>query len=1298
MQKWLVKRQTAQNRKKRQNKFGRQWVKRMVTSVLAAVLILQQFPAGSFCSGEFMAKVFAAETESAEPAQPDAQQQTILIYTTEDFLSFVDNCTLDSWSRGKTVLLMNDISLEGVEFLPVPTFGGIFEGNNCTISGVSIDGVASPAGLFGILQGSAVVKNLTVTGEIAPTGKKTLVGGIAGQNYGTIWNCRFEGTVAGGTKIGGIAGRNEESGMIKYCQFEGTVAGETMTGGIVGENLGTVASCENFGSINTEARNGVTPNDTGGIAGYSSGQILSSRNEGTVGYSHLGYNVGGIAGRSCGFITNCENNGEIFGRKDVAGIAGQLEPDRMEGISTDWIAIFREEVNVLSDLIETAVTDAEGTSDTLSGELSEMNGQVGEVTTNLETLSGDLTGYGDALVAEVNRLNGVLSDVLARLQVISGQGLQISEDLNEAMNQLEQGFLELEKTFDMIEAFDIDTDSVLDDVYDALDDMEYATADMSSAFNSISSGMKKLEEAITIKDRTAADTALEDIKTGTKKLSRALGKIETVMGDLETAIREVEEELKQMEEELGGQTEPLEAELPETELPETESLATEAADDSDIADQLETLEDLEETLQELQNMRTYLQRLLDAASGLSEPLQQITDATGEAADALQTILDAVLVLQDNVDVDVDKIQSGLSQIRKGVGRFSDAMDSLNDSLEHMEKAVKDADKAANQAKQDLKNISAQMSRALDCFIAAGSYMQAAGEQSKLLLKEADALVGYLNNTEGISVASPGETFTATLDKLFDSVEALRTRADGMNSALHEDSGVLADDLRAINDQVNLLFNTLFDAIEETEQSSEEDWLTDTSEVNMDTVTKGKLSLCTNYGTVYGDTCVGGVVGSMAIENELDPEDDMAELAEASLNTRYEQKAVILNATNKGKVTAKKDYAGGICGRMDVGIVYESENYGSVVSESGDYVGGIAGCSTATIKNSFVKAFLSGTDYVGGILGAGLLEDATGTDSKVSGCYSMVVITEYVQYAGAIAGTEGGVFEENYYVSENLAGINRISLAGKAEPMSYESLLAVSGLPTEFRQFVLRFVAEEEEIQSRVFSYGDSFGADIFPVIPGKSGHSAEWDTLVLETLTFDTTVTAVYTPFRTAIAGAETREGNRSLFLVEGAFETEAELVAEAQPVVQEGFIMLAHDIEETVLTYLKFLETGAKPEESVNRAVEEQWKLSIPEDGAATHVIRYLPEHGETENLDIYIKTAEGWKKTAAEVMGSYLLFEAAGNEVEFLVLSTMPVWWVWALVGVVAVLLLTLLALALRGLVRLVKKGAKKRPSEKK
>ena len=59
----------------------------------------------------------------------------IHIKSAEDLRSLAHSCTLDSWSRGKTVVLDNDIELTDDDELPIPTFGGTFNGNGHTISG-----------------------------------------------------------------------------------------------------------------------------------------------------------------------------------------------------------------------------------------------------------------------------------------------------------------------------------------------------------------------------------------------------------------------------------------------------------------------------------------------------------------------------------------------------------------------------------------------------------------------------------------------------------------------------------------------------------------------------------------------------------------------------------------------------------------------------------------------------------------------------------------------------------------------------------------------------------------------------------------------------------------------------------------------------------------------------------------------------------------------------------------------------------------------------------------------------------
>lgn len=166
-----------------------------------------------------------------------------------------------------------------------------------------------------MLEAGSEVRNLTVEGSVLPGGAQELVGGIAGINKGTF-GCSFSGTIEGKKEIGGIAGSNEETGLIENCSSYGTVSGHTSTGGIAGVSEGTISGCVNESEVNIDAglltaavdedmslnveelENGITEDtirDTGGIAGYSSGSILGCENRGKIGSEHLGANTGGIA-------------------------------------------------------------------------------------------------------------------------------------------------------------------------------------------------------------------------------------------------------------------------------------------------------------------------------------------------------------------------------------------------------------------------------------------------------------------------------------------------------------------------------------------------------------------------------------------------------------------------------------------------------------------------------------------------------------------------------------------------------------------------------------------------------------------------------------------------------------------------------------------------------------------------------------------------------------------------------------------------------------------------------------------
>lgn len=851
--------------------------------------------------------------------QADAAGNTIHISSEAELRDLAASCALDTWSRDKNVVLDSDLTLADPSFLPIPTFGGSFDGQGHTIHNVSITDSLSPAGLFGVVQAGGSVRSLHVVGTVTPSGDGRSVGGIAGENNGIIEKCSFTGTVSGQVYVGGIAGHTGASGSILACETRGAVIGDSMTGGITGYNEGLLADCTNSACVNVEstdprldledldltltpdlsklgqANAGASAADTGGIAGYSVGTLSDCVNHGAVGYQHIGYNTGGVAGRSCGQLLRCRNDGSIAGRKDVGGVVGQIEPYIQVDASPTYLSELNRQLYELKSLTDQAANDAQDGAGDVSGRLNDMN----------------------------DYLKDALSDPQDPLAAITGFGSRL-KDLNNS----------------------------------------------------------------------------------------ASGSVDTV----------------------------------------------------------------------------------------------------------------------------------------------------------------------------------------------------------------------------------------------------------------------ADDLRDINSKFNEVSNTVLAAI--SAASDPASVISDGSQGNIDKITLGKTSACTNSGTVSGDVNTGGIAGSIAIEYELDPEDDVSADLDGEYRRQYEYRAVVQQCANTGAVSAKRSNTGGIAGRMDLGLIISCESYGSVESDSGSYVGGIAGLTAATVRSSYAKCTLSGKKYVGGIVGSGVAEKSDGSASTVTGCWSLVDITGCQQYEGAVSGADTGTFTDNYFVSDTLAGINRQSFAGRAEPVSFDTLAAAEGMPGGMTTFTLSFVSDGKVLTSRTFSYGASFDSSVYPPLPEKDGIYAHWDRTDLHGLHLDTVVTAVYDALLPTLSSEQTREDGRPIILAGGDFNDGDTMAATALTLTPEEFHAADGSFADRAANWFSYLKDGQLPPLTVNRRVAEQWRVSLPDDGQETHTLRYLPSQ-DASHLRLYVNDGDGWQAVSCDTVGSYLSFTAGGASPEFAVVTTASVW--WPLAAAIAVCVAIVLAVLL-------------------
>lgn len=271
----------------------------------------------AFCLNPLYAQTYSGGNGS--------QSNPYLISNANDLESMASNVTSSS---GKYYRLTNDINMQGETFSPIGTspsraFKGHFDGNNYTISNITLTGTSSYTAIFGYVYGGSI-ENLSVVNCSVTTGRVNYISILcAYANSSTlIRNINCNGSLVGGTSVGMICGCSIGS-TIENCVTSGSVKALNMNGGgICGYSYGqsTIRGCCNLASVE-----GVL---SGGICGK-----MGTSNSNKITYlfdcsnfgSLNGTNVGGIVGndvRLC-HIERCfsaclglSNMGAIIGKKE----------------------------------------------------------------------------------------------------------------------------------------------------------------------------------------------------------------------------------------------------------------------------------------------------------------------------------------------------------------------------------------------------------------------------------------------------------------------------------------------------------------------------------------------------------------------------------------------------------------------------------------------------------------------------------------------------------------------------------------------------------------------------------------------------------------------------------------------------------------------------------------------------------------------------------------------------------------------------------------------------------------------
>ena len=301
--------------------------KRMVSLLLVLVMLLGLLPTAA------LAAPVGGGSGTAEDPYLIATAQELV-----DFRDAVNDSAKKSTSKLCAKLTAN-IDLGNEAWTPIGkmtntysdyvAFGGVFDGDGHTISGLKIDNSAQYQALFGYVKGGTI-KNLTVEGSVttATTSSAYAAGIVAYGNPVTMETCMNRVTVTVTQKgyAAGVAAYANTGSTITGCTNQGNISGVGgYLGGIVGTASGvTITNCINNGDVVDSRRSDTYPYGVGGIAGsaISASRITNCGNAGAV-TSHL-KNTGGVVGYFAGTAEKCFNSGNVTGIYATGGIVGNI--------------------------------------------------------------------------------------------------------------------------------------------------------------------------------------------------------------------------------------------------------------------------------------------------------------------------------------------------------------------------------------------------------------------------------------------------------------------------------------------------------------------------------------------------------------------------------------------------------------------------------------------------------------------------------------------------------------------------------------------------------------------------------------------------------------------------------------------------------------------------------------------------------------------------------------------------------------------------------------------------------------
>ena len=314
--------------------------------------------------------------------------------------------------------LSRDLDFTDIEFTPITTFAGTFDGNENTISNLTFTVGDGNGGFF--VENTGTIKNLNVTDvSVTKTGSfasnNPSVGILTASNKGNIENCSINNssitaTISNAGGIGILSGEN--SSNIRYCKVIGSSIieingnAQCFAGGLVGKCTGgkIIFSYVDGADINHNIKN-VQGSAIGGLIGqcnisiegcYAKASLYSGSSQTT--------SLGGFIGVSFNGnplnIKGCFSTGdiEITGTSNnISGFIGNFTGNGKRDISYCYTTVDTKNKGGAFILSSSTKAECKNCYYTLSTGQTTTSPINGTEKVDAETLRGKSTNFNDAL-------------------------------------------------------------------------------------------------------------------------------------------------------------------------------------------------------------------------------------------------------------------------------------------------------------------------------------------------------------------------------------------------------------------------------------------------------------------------------------------------------------------------------------------------------------------------------------------------------------------------------------------------------------------------------------------------------------------------------------------------------------------------------------------------------------------------------------------------------------------------------------------------------------------------------------